>query len=264
MERDRVRQKTCALPASCYTVPMPRRRDHVREHVLALAEADPRVVAGAVVGSLADGDGDDWSDLDLTFAVDEGATVDDVLSDWTDDLAGAFGAVKLVDVAASGATYRVLLLDDGLQFDLSFAPASSFGAAGPKFRLLFGDAVEKPHVQPRAAADVFGWAVVYVRHARASIDRGRFWQAEHYVHAVRDHALELACRRLGLPTSFGRGYDDLPADVLAGLDGARVRSLERDELLRALAAATEGLLREAVEVAETAVRLEPRVRAWLA
>ena len=45
-------------------------RDALRERVLRLAADDDRVVAGAVVGSLAvDGCGDRFSDLDLTFAV---------------------------------------------------------------------------------------------------------------------------------------------------------------------------------------------------
>ena len=42
-------------------------RDRIRERVLQLAASDARVVAGAVVGSLAHGGGDRWSDLDLTF-----------------------------------------------------------------------------------------------------------------------------------------------------------------------------------------------------
>jgi len=44
-----------------FTVP---ERDRVRDHVLRLAGSDSRVVAGAVVGSLAHGEGDRWSDLD--------------------------------------------------------------------------------------------------------------------------------------------------------------------------------------------------------
>lgn len=44
-------------------------RDRVRDRVLHLASTDSRVVAGAVLGSLADDDGDQWSDLDLMFAV---------------------------------------------------------------------------------------------------------------------------------------------------------------------------------------------------
>lgn len=58
-------------------------RDAARDHVLGMAEADARVVAGAVVGSLAHGSGDRWSDLDLTFAVADATSIADVLEDWT-------------------------------------------------------------------------------------------------------------------------------------------------------------------------------------
>ena len=44
-------------------------RNALRERVLRLGEADDRVVAGAVVGSLAVDGGDRFSDVDLTFAV---------------------------------------------------------------------------------------------------------------------------------------------------------------------------------------------------
>src|SRR5262245_41235438 len=54
-------------------------RDRVRDHVLDRARTDARVVAGAVVGSLARSDGDRWSDLDLTFGVADGFPIDEVL-----------------------------------------------------------------------------------------------------------------------------------------------------------------------------------------
>src|ERR671937_761074 len=60
-------------------------RDRVRNHVLALAESDPRVVAGAAVGSLT-GQGDRWSDLDLTFGVE--GSVENVLEEWTVNVLG--------------------------------------------------------------------------------------------------------------------------------------------------------------------------------
>ena len=46
--------------------------------------------------------------------------------------------------------------------------------------------------------------------------------------------------------------------------GALARSLERDELLRALAEAIEGLLRESEEVQELAAQVEPQLRALMA
>jgi hypothetical protein len=147
--------------------------------------------------------------------------------------------------------------------DLSFTPASRFGAGGPRFRLLFGETHERPAPPPPSAQELFGWAVAYARDGRACIERGRPWQAELCISAVRDHALALACRRRGLATRFGRGFDDLPPDVLARLDGAVVRSLDREGLLAALGAAVDGLLAESQEVADVAATVEPSLRALL-
>lgn len=235
-------------------------RDRVRDRVLQLAASDARVVAGAVVGSLALHAGDRWSDLDLTFAVADGVPVLDVLRDWTRTLADEFAAVTLFDLPAGASLYRVFLLPGCLQFDLSFTPASAFGATGPKFRLLFGTAVDKPYTPSPTPAALFGYAVHHALRARFCIERGRVWQAEFWVSGVRDYALHLACLRRDLPANNGRGFDDLPADVRDTFQDALVRSLEREELLRALGVVIAGLLRETAQVSELeelVARVEP-------
>jgi hypothetical protein len=221
-------------------------RDAVRERLLQLAEDDERIVAGAAVGSLAVGGGDRFSDLDLTFAVADDAQVAEVLADWTRTLADELVAIHLVDLERGPTIYRVFLLPDALQFDLSLTPAADFRPAGPRFALLFGETApgEPRFPAPPAASDLFGWGVVYALHARACIERGRVWQAEHYVGAVRDHALSLACLRRGLPAVQARGYDDLPAQTLANLAGAHVAELEPEALRDALAAAVHALVSE--------------------
>src|SRR6476660_8757062 len=119
-------------------------RNRIRDRVLQLADTDTRVVAGAVVGSLALTEGDRWSDLDLTFAVADSVPLQAVLGDWTRTLVAEFDAMHLFDLPSCTSIYRVFLLPGCLQFDLSFTPAASFGATSPKFKLLFGSAVEKP------------------------------------------------------------------------------------------------------------------------
>jgi hypothetical protein len=229
-----------------YTV---EQRDALRERVLAIAKNDPRVVAGAAVGSLALGGGDQHSDLDLTFAVADGIRVAEVLDDWTRTLGDELDAVPLVDLERGAITYRVYLLHDLLQFDLSMAPAAQFAPAGPRFRLLFGATAEGQGIstQPPDASNLFGWGVIYALHVRACIARGRIWQAEHYIAAVRDLALSLACVRLGVPAVQARGYDDLPTELLARFDATRPVALEPGTLRRALAAAIGELLREGGE-----------------
>jgi hypothetical protein len=224
-------------------------RDALRERVLALAEGDTRVVAGAAVGSLALGGGDRYSDLDLTFAVADDSPVADVLDDWTRTLGDDFGAVRLVDLERAPTIYRVFLLPEALQFDLSLTPASRFAPAGASWRTLFGEIAEEHRraPSPPLAEDLFGWGVVYGLHAHTCIDRGRLWQAEHYTGAVRDHALSLACLRHDLPAMQARGYDDLPSGVLAGFEGTHVGSLDPVELQSALSLALQALFREAKE-----------------
>ncbi|HYZ88244.1 MAG TPA: hypothetical protein VE620_03005 [Myxococcales bacterium] len=233
-------------------------RDALRERVLRLAQEDDRVVAGAAVGSLALGDGDRFSDLDLTFGVADHVPVTEVLAAWTTTLVEELGAVELADLERGPTVYRVFLLPRALQFDLSLTPAGQFRPAGPRFRLLFGEtAAAESDVPsppgglfiptPAVAGDLFGWGVIYALHARACIERQRVWQAEHYVGAVRDHALALACLRQGLPAVQARGYDDLSADTLARFDSAHVGAVEPDALRRALAACVLTLMGEGAE-----------------
>jgi len=222
-------------------------RGALRERVLRLAEEDERVVAGAAVGSLALGGGDRWSDLDLTFAVVDDVPVTTVLDDWTRALADDVEAIHLVDLEAGPTTYRVLLLPNTLQFDLSMTPASLFRPAGPRFKLLFGEAGEGYEPAQPVAADLFGWGVIYALHSRSCIERGRLWQAEHYVGAVRDHALALACLREGVAARQARGYDDLSAETLSRFEDVRVGALEPDALRSALAASARALVREGVD-----------------
>jgi hypothetical protein len=231
-------------------------RDTLRERVLRLAEADDRAVAGAVVGSLAvPGSGDRFSDLDLTFGIADGAAVTEVLDDWTATLVDELDAVTLVGLERGLTTYRVFLLPGALQPDLSMTPAAQFRPYGPRLRLVFGQvAADEPGDHrlpgslfidtPAVARDIFGWGVIYALHTRACIERRRLWQAEHYVGAVRDHALSLACLRHGVVAVQARGYDDLPAESLAQFEGTHVGAAGPGALQVALSASVTTLLRE--------------------
>jgi len=183
-----------------------------------------------------------------------------VLNAWTRTLIDQLDAVHLADLERGPTTYRVLLFPDALQVDLSMTPAAQFRPAGPRFRLLFGQtAAGEPEdatppvvgglflATPPVAGDLFGWGVIYALHARACIERGRLWQAEHYVGAVRDHALSLFCLGQGLPVVQARSYDDLAAATLARLEAAHVGAVEAGALRAALAACVVGLMRAGAE-----------------
>lgn len=238
-------------------------RDRVRERVLEMARGDPRVTAGALTGSTALGGGDVWSDIDLAFGLADGTDPEDVLHDWTEFFAREFDTLDHFDLRAGSSMYRVFLLPSGLEVDVAVTPQQDFGARGPRFHALFGAPREVPTPPQPDARHLIGLAWHHVLHAHSCIERGKLWQAEYWISAIRDHTLTLACLRLGEETAYARGVHRLPATVTAPLAAALVRSLDAPELRRALAAATTCVLRE-LDAWDPALcaRLTPLLRAF--
>jgi hypothetical protein len=187
------------------------------------------------------------------------SSVADVLTDWSSRLETELDAVRLFDLPRDTSIYRVFLFPGCLQVDLSFTPAASFGARGPRFELLFGEAIEHPPVETPSAEELFGLAAHHAVRARFCIERSRLWQAEYWLSALRDHVLELACLTRGLEVSYGRGFDRLPGEVTTPLEDALVASLDPEQLLAALAVAAAALIREGAAL-PGAHRVDARLR----
>jgi predicted nucleotidyltransferase len=234
-------------------------RNRISDRILEIARSDERIVAGAVVGSLAIGEGDRWSDLDLTFGVSPENQTLDVLDQLTMPLVSEFSAVPLFDLPHRESIFRVLLLQGCLQVDLSVTPASSFGSNGPKFKILFGDYQENPAIPAPPAAQLLGYAAHHAARARFCIERGRFWQAEYWLSGARDYTLSLACLQRNLSPHYGRGFDQLPAEIQIQAQQALVKSLDRAELMRALACVVNGLLCEARQITGSPAEVEPHL-----
>jgi len=236
----------------------PEQRDHARDRVLELARSDPRVTAGALIGSTSVGAGDAWSDIDITFGVADDVSPDDVLRDWTKLFSHEFGVLDHFDLRAGSSIYRVFLLPSGLEIDVSVTPQRDFALRGSRARLLFGSARQAPDAPPPDRRHLIGMGWHHILHARSCIERGKPWQAEYWMSALRDYTLALASLRLGVEAVYARGVDRLPASVTAPLADALVRSLDEPELRRALAVATTYFLSE-IDAVEPALgaRLKP-------
>jgi hypothetical protein len=227
-------------------------RDRVRAHLLDRAHGDGRVTGAAVTGSASRGAEDRWSDVDLFFGIAAEIPLGEVLSDWSEFMYQELGALQ-----SGPAIYRAFLLPECLEVDLAFTPAAEFGALGPHFRTVFGEAIERPAMAGPDRDHIIGLAWHHVLHARICIERNKLWQAEYWISGVRDHALALACLRFGQPAFYAKGVDGLPSEVTTRFEDALVRTLTPSELWRALGAAAAQLLRELREVdADLARRLE--------
>ncbi|MFL5733933.1 MAG: hypothetical protein ACJ78Q_12115 [Chloroflexia bacterium] len=213
-------------------------RDRVREWVLEWARSDQRVTGGALTGSMAVGEEDAWSDIDLAFGVVDGVRPGAVLDDWAEVFGRELGTLHYWDLPFGSSIYRVFLLPSGLEVDVSVTPERDFGARGPRFRTLFGKTRQlEPTPQPAARYLVgLGWH--HVLHARSSIERGKPWRAAYWIGEIRNEVVALACLRFGESAAHGRGVDSLPGAVTDPLVDTLVRSLDEVELRRALCAAT--------------------------
>lgn len=235
-------------------VPSPQ-RDDVRERLLDLARTDGAITGAALTGSLATGRGDPWSDIDLVLAV-RGALAPTVDS-WTGRLYAEFGALHHWDLVSSPGTIRVFLLPDWLEVDLTFSPEAEFGPRGPQWRTVFGRTAELPPFAPPDREKLIGLAWHHALHARICIERGRRWQAEHWISALRDHLITLACLRLDHPAVYAKGAHLLPDEVTGPLEATLIGSMAGNELRRALKAAADLL---AAEIARWDTALADRLR----
>lgn len=213
-------------------------RNNIRNRVLEIARADPRVTAGALTGSSAIGAEDEWSDIDVYFGVTDGTSVLTVLDDWTEIFRREFDIVHYWDLPFSTSIYRVFLLPSGLEIDVAVTPQQDYGARGPRFRTLFGATRQIEPAPPPSSRYLIGLGWHHVFHARSRIRRGKPWQAAYWIAGVRDQTLALACLRLGNETAYAKGADDLPTAITEPLKDSLVRSLDEPELRRALGVAT--------------------------
>ena len=100
------------------------------------------------------------------------------MTDWTVRLYRDRPAVATYDVRFGSILYRVFLLDNSLQIDVSFCPRDQLRALGPKFRVIFGAPGQPASAPVPGSKDLIGLAWLYALHVRSSIARSRRVQAE--------------------------------------------------------------------------------------
>lgn len=219
-------------------------RERLRAALVSAAQNDPHLCGAAHTGSAATSRVDRWSDVDLALCLNPAVSHDQVVAEWTDRLYQRHGAVAHVDVMRGPTLFRVFLLQNTLQVDIAFWRAADFGAIGPNFQLIFGEAKPPQLSVPPSAQGLIGMAWLYALHVRSSLQRGRLLQAEYMLSGMRNHVFELACVRCGVIAHQGRGLDDLPSAEQEAAAACLPQALESAGLRRAFQTTMELLVKE--------------------
>lgn len=206
-------------------------RQAIRGEILDFAKFHPAFLAGAMTGSMAFDDGDQWSDIDLFFSIDDATALPAVLDEMTMMLDEQWKVVHWWDLPAPPALYRVFQLANGLEINIGVANGTEAKQRSPRFRQVFGPAFIRDESTPAIdMRQLQGFAWHHLAHANSRIARGKPWEALYWLSEARNVCLTLACIRLKLPHLHARGFDALPPSVTDPWISALPRSCSAEDL----------------------------------
>jgi hypothetical protein len=233
------------------TIFTPSDRDAALARALLLLDADRRVEAAVVTGSLGAGRADRWSDFDVTGVVADVESCEEVAADWVALTYREWPVVHHYETSFGTSLVRGFFLSSGLVIDVGFTPSADFEVWAP-VRVAFdrtGTATKaaaawQPWSPEPAWRSEAGFAWHDVVHACNAANRARHWQSVFYLQRIRNRTLSLASERHGHEADEFAYVDDLPTDERAPLLASLVNELDRAVLLAAIQVATEAFLDE--------------------
>lgn len=226
-------------------------REAVLNRAVELLEADARVEAAVITGSIGRGSSDRWSDFDLDAVLADGVDAEPFAAEW-DALAYREWSVAHHYVTSFGATLvRGYLLRNGLLADLAFTPIGNFSVWAPvnvafdrSGRVTALATAPQPWSPTPDWRGEAGFAAHDVLHASVAARRGRPWQALYFLGRIRNRTLALASERHGHDSQDAAHVDDLPPDDLEPMIRTLVADLDATTLLAAIETATRAFLTE--------------------
>lgn len=202
--------------------------------LLEAVEADPRMRALQVRGSVARGAADEYSDLDSRVWIRDDE-YDTALADLP-SLARAVGTPLDILFETPGSPYLFVQFVDGVQLELSTRRTSEAkGWTTGEVVLLDRDGLLRHQYEPAAAWDVglwLGWAWMHLFAVDKYLRRGSVWEAlikleEARTLLLRHYAAEtgLTDPEFGITSilDFGGTLPDRLEETVAGLDAADLR-----------------------------------------
>ncbi len=229
----------------------PSEREATLARVLELLEADPRIEAAVLTGSLGAQRADRWSDIDVATVVADAEDCELVAADWIARIYRELPVAHHYQTAFGTTVVPGFLLQNALEVDLAFTPSADFTVWTP-VRVVFdrtGTATRAAHA-PESWTPTPDWrgeagfAWHDVLHACLAANRGKPWQALFFLQRVRNRTLSLASERHGGESDEFAHVDELPAAERDPLLASLVSDLDRVTLLEAIGTATDAFLDE--------------------
>jgi predicted nucleotidyltransferase len=237
---------------------------------------DERVEGVLVVGSGAEGFADEYSDLDLAVIL-QGDEPKAFAREWSERLERDLPVVHRFGDDRGDAGYVVgLLLENFLEVDIGFVRMDQMADRAMPWAIAFdrtGEVERRQRSLEPASEDreeeykrivdgIWHW----ITHGRVAIERGHVLLALTDLDEVRTGILRVAAIRHGV--RHRKDFDSLPREVRDGVEESLPRSLEPQELARALAAAAHAFFAEARALEadlgpDIAARVEPVVLGYL-
>jgi len=106
-------------------------RDATLGRVLELLEADSRIEAAVLTGSLGSQRMDRWSDLDVASVIGAGESSEQVTDDWVSLVYREWPVAHHYETAFGSTLVRGFLLETALVIDLAFTPSADLSIWAP-------------------------------------------------------------------------------------------------------------------------------------
>lgn len=249
----------------------PRDRETTLTQVIELGEADQRLQAAVLTGSIGSGRADRWSDIDIAFVIADVESCEVVAADWVEQIYRNLPVAHHYETAFGTTLVRGFLMENGLEVDLAFTPGVDFTVWAP-----VGVIFDRTGHATKAAASPQPWSPTPdwdgeagfawhdVLHACLGVIRHKPWQALFYLQRVRNRTLSLAAERHGFEADEFKQVDELPWHERDPLLASLIGDLNPASLIKAIDVATQAFLVE-LRRGDTALaaRLTPPLSAFV-
>lgn len=209
-------------------------RELIRNSIIQKAIDDQQIVSAAVIGSYARNEVDEYSDIDLTFGINEILSLDQMLERYRKFVLEEFSGEYLFTLEQDHTKYIVFLLPGCLQVDLSFTKQQEFGPKAYPFNLLFGEHNGEKKPSPHLPIkEKFGLTAHHILRTKVCLERNKINKAIEWQDLAKKYIRELNINFTYKARNQTKSYTTIQeqityqVDSLAKIQDSNIKSQKR-------------------------------------